>query len=253
MTAVAVAQKAIPGADKLKRLFRRILDAAPRPMKRNEESQKKQLEIQQQAASKVAAYRLQFDNRINDLAKRLGEGKITPRIFRALMLIEIRYLLFTAAAAGAGGVGYLQPSDIALIDRRVRQQAQYLDNWISQLERKSDKSSVAQITNRARMYGGESNSVLNEMIDRVAHRAFPTMPFQPGRRTDCLTNCKCKWEWHVIDFRKGDADVFWRMRPAEHCDTCLARAKALAPLKIRDFRIINMPLDRNLLISKRGA
>lgn len=246
-------QKAIPGADKLKRLFRRILDAVPKRKPRDEESKKKQIEAQKQAAEKVAAYRVQFDNKVETLSKQLVEKKITPRSFRAQMLMEIRYLLFTAAAAGAGGVGYLQASDIALIDKRTREQAKYLDNWVSQIERQADMGTAAGVANRARMYGGESNRVLNEMTDRVAHRAFPTLPVQPGKKTDCLTNCKCGWEWHVIDFRKGNADVFWRMRPAEHCKTCKARAAAFAPLKIRDFVFINMPSDMSLLLSKRGA
>jgi len=238
-----VTAKAIPGADRLRAVFRRVLEGAGRLAGRKpEEPQAEAQTRQQRTVEMVERYQTQFNERVDVLAKRVTSGELPLRQFRALMLNEIRYSLYTGAAAGAGGIGYLTPEDIQRVDEHTRAQAVYLDNWIAQLEREPvEARKESRIANRARMYGGAGTQIAYETMDKNVHRNFPDLPFYPKDRTDCRNNCKCGWVWRYVDAVKGNADVDWQMQPAEHCRICINRAKACNPLKIRDFKIINMP------------
>jgi hypothetical protein len=241
---------------RLSKLFNRVLEginpamrpAAPIPEK---ESQRAQRERQEEAARKVKRYKEEFDKRSEALARRVASGELTPGEFRANMLNEIRHMVTTSAAAGAGGFGNLQPDDIRRINDEVREQARYLDRWVAQLERQDvARRSEAQIIHRARMYGEVGGKLVHEMIDKAMHREWPELPFYPKDRTLCKVGCKCGWKWRVIDAQNGDADVKWQMQPAEHCLTCLARSAACNPLKIRQWQIVNMPANMNDLIAE---
>ena len=64
------------------------------------------------------------------------------------------------------------------------------------------------------------------------------LPALPGDGTSqCLTHCRCKWRIDVLDRGVGDYDCFWELQPAEHCQTCLERAKEWSPLRIRNFEV----------------
>ncbi len=204
---------------------------------------------QQAAQEKIARYRQEFDRRVTELGKQLGDRKITPQEFRAQMLIEIRFNLITAAAAAAGSVGSLTPADLQRVDAKVREQTRYLDNWIAQIERQPQKEwSGDALGVRARMYGGSAEALASETIDKNVHGEFPNLPFYPKQRTACRANCKCRWEWRNVDREKGNADVYWLLGRAEHCKQCIARAEAFSPLQIRNWNFVNMPPDLSQLI-----
>ena len=210
-------------------------------------------ERQDKARRKVEKLKREFDKRSADWGKQVASGEMDTATFRAHMLNEIRHMAISSAAAGAGGLGFLNPKDIQGIDGEVKKQAQYLDKWITQLERKAkEQLSEAGINNRIRKYGNIGGKIVHEMIDKVAHRDFPDLPFYPKDRTNCYDGCKCTWEWKKVDYGKGDADVYWTKHPAEHCQTCLNREDACFPLKIRNFKIINMPANMEDLL-RQGA
>lgn len=196
------------------------------------------------AAEKIARYRDEFNKRVTELGMQLGAKEITPQEFRAKMLIEIRFNLITAAAAAAGSIGSLTPADLQRVDAKVLEQTRYLDNWVAQIERQPDKEwSGAALGNRARMYAGTAEALAAETVDKNVHAEFPNLPFYPAQKTSCRNNCKCGWEWRMVDRDKGNADVYWRLGRAEHCKQCLARAAAFAPLQIRNWKIVNLPAD----------
>lgn len=61
------------------------------------------------------------------------------------------------------------------------------------------------------------------------------LPAMPGDGTSqCLTNCRCKWEVRTLDEGAGNWDAYWRLGQADHCQTCIERARQWAPLRIRD-------------------
>lgn len=206
---------------------------------------------QQQALDKVAKYRAEFNKRASALAADFAGGKLTPTQFRGDMLREIRFNLYTAAAAGAGGIGNLRPDDIARVDMEVKRQAEFLDAWIAQVERTPpEQRSAGQMQVRAQLYGGAAGQMVQETIDKVQFREFPNLPFYPKDwTTACGGNCACGWIWENVDRDKGDADIFWRLNvlraiaPEEHCEHCLLRASTFKPLKIRNFVFINLPTD----------
>lgn len=248
--------------DSLRRTFQRLMGAAgnilrpttPAETARYEANKPANLrerelaEQQEKARAIVLRYRTEFDKRAGVLAKQLADKEITPGVFRAQMLIEIRYLLLTSAAAGAGGIGYLKPEDIARVDAGVKEQAQYLDRWISEIERAPELPSADSIERRARQYGGVGTVALNQTTDQNAFGEFPTLPFYPADRTNCYNNCKCYWQWSRVDSGAGNADVFWRLGVAEHCETCLLRARDFKPLRIRNWQIENLPGDLTIYL-----
>ncbi|MCB2129660.1 MAG: hypothetical protein KDE03_11415 [Rhodobacteraceae bacterium] len=50
------------------------------------------------------------------------------------------------------------------------------------------------------------------------------------------TNCKCGW---AIRKRGRSQFATWRLGRAEHCDTCLARARSWKNLEIRDGVLVS--------------
>lgn len=195
----------------------------------------------------LTKYQAQFNERTAALAKRLEAGEISPQVWRGLMLTELRYLHIVAAAATAGGFGNLTPQAIFVVDRRVREEAAYLDRWVAQLEREG-KIDSEKVRKRAELYGEAAGLTASEVEDRVQYQSFPNLPFQPKDRTICRRRCHCRWDWKIIDSEKGDADVTWVLGDAEHCETCLKRAEACKPLKIRSFIITNMPPNMSELM-----
>lgn len=203
---------------------------------------------QREALERVAAYETIFNERVADLARRLESGDLPVRGFRAEMVTEIRFMVMTGVIAAVGGWGNLTPEDVARADERVREQVRYLDNWIAQLER-ADTISAVQVANRAALYAGVGRAVMQETFDKSVMRDFPDLPFYPrDGSTLCMTRCYCGWVWENVDYNAGNADVYWRMdvlsgREHEHCETCLRRAAAFRPLKIRGFQFVNLPAD----------
>ena len=223
--------------DRARRLISRIFGTGPnKPRPLAEDTQAR-------IRARVDAAQADFNNRVTALAQGLTGGTETLRTWRAKMITEIRYLLLTSAAAGAGGGGRLKPDDIARVDAAVRTQVGYLNRWVAQMERAPALPSAAFIANRAKMYGGSGTAVAEEAADKRAFQEFPDLPFYPAHRTLCRNNCKCHWEWRVLDRENGDADVFWRLGNAEHCETCVVRARACAPLRCRAFQWVNLPTD----------
>lgn len=242
--------KALP--DTLRRTFQRVLgrlSALPRRRQVEDMNQRQIRELQQQAQQKVERYRKEFNTRTADIAEQFARQELTSREFRALFMIELRYLLYTGAAAGAGGVGNMTTEDISRVDAKLKEQARYLDNWIAQAERMQTRS-PQQFKIRAQMYGGSGANIASQTIDRSQFREFPNLPFYPKDRTRCKQNCLCRWEWTKVDREKGNADVRWRLAFAEHCPTCIARAEACNPLMIRNFQIVNMPANMHELLAE---
>jgi hypothetical protein len=197
-------------------------------------------EKQERVRKMLDTYRNEFQTRAKELAEQVSDGTITPRQFRGLMITEIRHSIYTAVALARGGVGNMQPSDVDRVDEAVRNQAKYLDNWVAQIERTPlDKRSKGQMQTRASLYGNAMGATTYETMDKEEFKQFPDLPFYPkDGTTECMTNCKCHWSWRNMDEDKGNADVYWVLGIAEHCETCAERAVQLNPLKIRNFEFV---------------
>ena len=162
------------------------------------------------------------------------EGKThTPAWFMDRMTGRLKNLYISTVAAGAGGIGNVSRHEMRTVDRALSEQRQFLMRWRAYLERTpKERWSRGQIITRAMMYPESAKSLLSWQQTTV-NIGMPELPFQPKDRTICYSGCKCRWEIVVIDKENGDFNAFWRMSPAEHCQTCINRAAVCNPLEIR--------------------
>lgn len=110
----------------------------------------------------------------------------------------------------------------------VAGQLAYLEVFIDEI-RDADTGDMGWSA-RARMYG-ES---IGESYWAGKTRGLPLPSLPKDGTTQCLTNCKCRWDVKTIDEGKRDYDAYWKMSKAEHCQTCTQRAQEWNPIRIRN-------------------
>jgi hypothetical protein len=113
-----------------------------------------------------------------------------------------------------------------IVERALKEQRGYLDAFLDTIRKEGWKEGYA---SRAQMYG----EAIKASYWRGKTRGYP-LPAMPGDgTTQCLTRCKCRWEIQDLD-GENNADAYWRMGAAEHCQSCSQREKDWAPLQIRN-------------------
>jgi len=120
------------------------------------------------------------------------------------------YIAATAERLGVtpSAVKGLSRAERTELDARIDAQLQYLDGFVRDL--RAGKLTMAQAQARAALYSGATRGAF------YATR-FQGLPFCPTEGSECMTNCKCRWE------QQGD-QFYWRMAAVEHCPTCSSRA-----------------------------
>lgn len=109
----------------------------------------------------------------------------------------------------------------------VRIQVGYLDNFALE---------VAGATEFENGWKARARSYANAI--KVPYWAGRTkmypVPALPGDgTTPCLGNCRCRVEIKVLNEANQDADIYWRLGKAEHCQICVQRASEWNPIKVR--------------------
>jgi len=113
-------------------------------------------------------------------------------------------------------------------DQRLQAQRDFLDGFRGDVEGMSPEA----IKRRARMYIGSGQATMQEAA--TTRLGMPLLPAYPKDGTsDCLNNCRCWWDIQSLE-GNGNWDCIWTLRPAEHCPTCEARARAWSPIQIRN-------------------
>ncbi len=139
-------------------------------------------------------------------------------------------------ASAVGGIENLSAQDIQGAQDATRRELTYLSQFKDELQagNVSDKQAIA----RSRMYAGGAR----EQYERAIQDAIglPTLPAQPGIRTDCRRNCKCSWDIRRLD-GNGNFDCYWMRSPVDSCDTCRTRERAFNPLRVRNGVILSFP------------
>ena len=181
----------------------------------------------------------QFNRSVDSLSQRLVSGSITPDEWFNEFMVANRRVQLQAASASVGGKANLGAQQIQVAQARLNEQMRYAQGFRDRLQGVVDSSDLElrlkPITSTSRMYGTSSNATYE--IGFQLAIGIPALPAQPGVRTICMTNCKCRWVSRKLE-GNGDWDFFWRLAPAEHCETCLARARLFNPLQIRNGRIV---------------
>lgn len=104
-------------------------------------------------------------------------------------------------------------------ERRDIQQAidaQY--KYLQGFARERDSLSEAQVAARAELYAHATRKTYS-----AARWGDWELPFQPTEGSECMANCRCRWE--VQDAGDGTGSAVWHLGAAErHCTTCPTRA-----------------------------
>jgi hypothetical protein len=187
---------------------------------------------------------------VDDLFTQLVANTITFDDWeKAMQKLLARYNL-SAYMTGAGTTALAQADTNGVI-QYLKGQFSYLANFRKDMEKakalwKSVKPSerkpspLERFRWRATMYSQSPTAQYWSGKTRVL-----PLPAMPGEGSQCLTRCKCKWDIKTIDEKNGDWDCYWRLGVAEHCQTCIERAKRWNPIRVRGNRLI-IPQQRYL-------
>lgn len=185
--------------------------------------------------------------RMKGLAQDYINGKIDVVEFRNRMSNEIRTLHLGAAILGAGGMQNLSPYHLRMIEQRVAEQEVYLDNLISDFQRKlplrgltaRDVERVGSYANAARVTYQQSmrQFIMNESQGEGFERRvlgsaehcpdcveYAQMGWQPVGTlppigdSQCGQNCKCSFEFNYDDRSEPDQNDPTRYRSAPEAE-----------------------------------
>ena len=181
-----------------------------------------------------------YDDAITQLAQRLANEEIDVSTWEEEMQRQIKRLHLHASVAGrSGDWSAIDSAAVSDMNATVREQLRYLRRWSNELAGVEKEISARQVRNRGRLYGQASSQTFEKSHD--AEKGIPQgiLPAYPGDGTTlCLTNCKCRWSFRVINKENGDFDCNWRLGAAEHCQTCRDRARSWLGLRIRDGELV---------------
>lgn len=121
----------------------------------------------------------------------------------------------------------LSAAEQRLVDLQVQDQKEYLSKFAQEIG--DAKAWDPAWNNRAGMYAQSIGA--SYWNGRTKDVALPAQP--KDGTTQCLTNCKCRWNIKAVNPDAGDYDAYWTLGAAEHCQTCNERAAQWSPLKIR--------------------
>jgi hypothetical protein len=163
---------------------------------------------------------------LDELSDGINAGLLSPVEWHNSMA-DVLLTAHTAAYLEGRGVDSLSPGARRLVAEIVSEQVQYLNGFLDKVEAEGWQD--ARDRARAHLYAGALKAT------HARAEAFGlNLPAYPGDgSTECLTNCRCRWDIRWLDREELNADCYWRMGQAEHCDTCRSRAETWAPLKVR--------------------
>lgn len=228
----------MPADNRLRNFFRQLVTGVARNLQRPSRAR---AVPEDQAEALLSRYMPKFEQDVRLYTQNLIEGRWKPKQWRDNVEIAIRNLYLTAAIAGAGHVGRLMPQVLSDVTERLNSQRPFLDKFAAEVERMEPaERNLDKLTKRLALYAKPALVVVHAAIDRTYGR--PNLPFRPKDGTTvCMNGCKCDWVWEDVNPANGDWDVRWvldRSGGVEHCSTCLTRAVAFNPLKIRGGVII---------------
>jgi len=169
---------------------------------------------------------------MNRAAERLIAGKTSPNEFRRDMeraiWIDAR-AAFLAGKMAMGGEAQLSREEERELRRWGNFQVNRLIKFVDAI--KKGEQSDAQIRNRTEMYTRAIERVYENGQARAFGDLYDELPQKPrDGQTACGLGCKCYLEL-VPEYKGGKliaVNVYWRLRPAEHCKDCL-RLAAMKP------------------------
>jgi hypothetical protein len=176
-----------------------------------------------------------FKDIVDKLAEDLYTGNISIGAWEERMKAEIKSLHTATAVIGKGSFEDVSQSDWGRVGAEVKKQYRYLHNFAEYIAENRDTLSLRAIQARSHLYGNAAKHTASLMQagefaggTRRHPGRFKGLPWIPGDgSTECLINCKCRWELQVIDTMKSKnkkmVQAVWKLSEAEHCDDCKSR------------------------------
>lgn len=163
----------------------------------------------------------------------LSEGSLDVYEWKSLVESELAKHITAAFMSGRKRTK-LTKAELAQINQWVQAQLSYLDRFAAELELWPDGEEYPpKFKRRALQY---ASSVVNPFYSGETW-GIP-LPAMPGDGTSqCGQNDKCTWEIVALE-GEGNWDAYWELHPAEHCQTCIERARLWNPLQIRNYRLL---------------
>ncbi len=170
--------------------------------------------------------------RLRQLTRALAEGASVEHWEDAFAQALAEHHLAAYVAGAHIELSEMTPNDWKLLDTFLHNQLEYLQGFKQAYEAGQYANGPDGAIARAALYGEAAKAPYWMGVTR----GLP-LPAWPGDgTTQCRTNCQCSWE--IDDFGgNGNADCYWRLHPAEHCQTCAVRAEDWNPLRVRNGEV----------------
>jgi len=201
----------------------------------------KQLPIDDTSKANLVRIRTgMFNNEVDALSEKMYTGGISIGAWEEAMKKLIRELHSSVAAIGKGGWDAMTPADWGRLGPVMKSQYQYLHRFAEKIASERDTISIDYIKARAHLYGNAANNTL--AMVQAGQVLTEKLPWLPGDgSTECLINCKCRWELEIIG-KEGDFNIvqaIWHLGEAEHCDDCVERDEYVVTLNV--YKTIPIP------------
>lgn len=173
--------------------------------------------------------RIMSERRIEALTRELVDGRITLSAWQEQMKAELRRGNHEQFVVGKGGIRQnINRREYLQLGPELRRQYRYLDRFAADIQARAEAGRpITFAIERAKLY---ARSTQASMWRAAIPVKLPQVP-RDGQ-TRCLTNCKCRLDY---DYLRGDEGqivavlVYWKLRPAEHCEDCLALSRSWNP------------------------
>lgn len=175
------------------------------------------------------AVRLGHEKQVEKLADQLINGEITLKKWQTEMKKIIREAHKLQFVTGKGGnKKNIKPGDYGKIGATVKDQYKFLADFAQKIyEADRDGRSLEFIRARSKLYMKSSQITFWRSAVPVK---LPQVPRDGG--TACKSNCKCYLDFETVQDAEGNdiaVNVWWKLRPAEHCDDCKKLAREWSP------------------------
>lgn len=175
------------------------------------------------------ALRLMSERRIEALTRDLTDGKTTVAAWQESMKAELRRANLEQFVAGKGGVrANINRREYLRLGPELKRQYRYLDRFATQVQARAEAGQpITFAVERAKLYARSSQASMWRSAIPVK---LPQVP-RDGK-TECRANCKCRLDYAYERGEEGQVTavmVTWKLRPAEHCRSCIALSREWNP------------------------
>lgn len=188
----------------------------------------------------LAAIETLYNEAADRLNSRLKAGEITVDVWLQEMQSEISSGHVSAYSAGRSGAwSSITFSEWGRLGSRIKKQFQHLKGFAGEIRKKGvDAFTFEKLKFRTGLYGSNMRESLEagHMRDRGIDPSI--LPAIPGDgTTKCLVRCKCRWTVRAAG--RDKFKISWRLGAAEHCRTCLDRARDWVGLDVVKGRLVS--------------